>query len=389
MADGVSYSLKGFDQYEMVLGDELRGERATNGKSLLDVQRDLKIKASYIAAIENCDLEVFPNPGFIAGYVRSYARYLGLEPDIIYERFCQESGFSNHNTSLTLKMTKCDESFKKDFVPESTWKPGKIGRIDDKNISVFEVLSRSAPVFLVLFVLIGSVLGALSVLKQVQRLDIVAFEKVPEVFTEPVNSLSNSSVLIFSGDIYSSEELALPVFEPRDRALSTIKPDLLTALESEVGVPSMSYEKLDNGLNNSLVGFASEDYSDFLMVDPIVRTIPSVPRVKILAITPAWVRLKNEAGDVIFEKILKQRETYAIDKNLFKGQLRAGNAQHVYFVIDEEVLGPLSKHKSVVKKVSLDPLIIRAEYPVSAITKNYFMYEDNKKTILDTAVVVD
>ena len=63
MADGVNYSLKGFDQYEARLGDELRGERATIGKSLLDVQRELKIKASYIAAIENCDLDVFSDQG--------------------------------------------------------------------------------------------------------------------------------------------------------------------------------------------------------------------------------------------------------------------------------------------------------------------------------------
>ena len=56
MADGANYTLKGFDEYEILLGDALRGERATMGKSLLDVQIDLKIKASYIAAIENCDL---------------------------------------------------------------------------------------------------------------------------------------------------------------------------------------------------------------------------------------------------------------------------------------------------------------------------------------------
>ena len=44
MADGLDISLKGFDQYKILLGDQLRGERATMGKSLLDVQRDLKIK---------------------------------------------------------------------------------------------------------------------------------------------------------------------------------------------------------------------------------------------------------------------------------------------------------------------------------------------------------
>ena len=66
--------LRGFDAFELRLGDVMRGERATMGKSLLDVQRELRIKAAYIAAIENCDPQAFDTPGFIAGYVRSYAR---------------------------------------------------------------------------------------------------------------------------------------------------------------------------------------------------------------------------------------------------------------------------------------------------------------------------
>ena len=85
---------RGYGPYEFALGDELRGERATLGKTLLDIQRDLRIKAAYIAAIEDAKPEVFPNPSFIAGYVRSYARYLGLDPDEVFQRFCQESGFA-------------------------------------------------------------------------------------------------------------------------------------------------------------------------------------------------------------------------------------------------------------------------------------------------------
>ena len=86
-------SAKGFDAYDIRLGDAMRGERATLGKSLLDVQRELKIKASYIAAIENADPDAFDTPGFIAGYVRSYSRYLGMDPDQAFEQFCKESGF--------------------------------------------------------------------------------------------------------------------------------------------------------------------------------------------------------------------------------------------------------------------------------------------------------
>ena len=49
MADGnFEFKVNGFDSYTLLLGEELRGERATLGKSLLQVQKDLKIKAVYI-----------------------------------------------------------------------------------------------------------------------------------------------------------------------------------------------------------------------------------------------------------------------------------------------------------------------------------------------------
>mgnify|MGYP000600673845 CR=1 FL=1 len=51
--------LKGFDDFEVRLGDIMRGERATHGKSLMDVQHELKIKAAYIAAVEDADPSVF------------------------------------------------------------------------------------------------------------------------------------------------------------------------------------------------------------------------------------------------------------------------------------------------------------------------------------------
>ena len=90
MADGnFEFKVNGFDSYTLLLGEELRGERATLGKSLLQVQKDLKIKAAYISAIENCDLDAFPNKGFVAGYVRSYARYLNLNQKKYTKGFAQ------------------------------------------------------------------------------------------------------------------------------------------------------------------------------------------------------------------------------------------------------------------------------------------------------------
>jgi len=85
--------LRGFDSYKVTLGDEMRGERASLGKSLAESERDLRIKSRIIEAIENCDLSGFPNHIIIPGYVRSYARYLGMNPGTTFKRFCEESGY--------------------------------------------------------------------------------------------------------------------------------------------------------------------------------------------------------------------------------------------------------------------------------------------------------
>ena len=69
-----------FDDFEVTLGDIMRGERATRGKSITDVRLELRLPKSYILAIENGDLSAFRCPEFVPGYIYSYAHYLGLDP---------------------------------------------------------------------------------------------------------------------------------------------------------------------------------------------------------------------------------------------------------------------------------------------------------------------
>ena len=53
----------------------MRGERATQGKTLADLEEELHLRAEILEGIENADLSAFPSPSFIAGYVRSYAAH--------------------------------------------------------------------------------------------------------------------------------------------------------------------------------------------------------------------------------------------------------------------------------------------------------------------------
>ena len=188
MADGnFGFKVNGFDSYTLLLGEELRGERATLGKSLLQVQKDLKIKAAYISAIENCDLEAFPNKGFIAGYVRAYARYLNLNPELVYERFCSESGFSVNGGSRNLDSFNVDKNKSlKSYKIETQldWKPTYVG-LQEADSSAFNKSYMLFGPFLVGFLIFFGVgFGAWKVLIDIQKLKIVPADNLPIIMSE-------------------------------------------------------------------------------------------------------------------------------------------------------------------------------------------------------------
>ena len=188
MADGnFGFKVNGFDSYTLLLGEELRGERATFGKSLLQVQKDLKIKAAYISAIENCDLDAFPNKGFVAGYVRSYARYLNLNSEEVYERFCTESGFSAYDSTRKLdgiNVHKNKVLKKYDAQKLLDWKPSYVGFQEVDNSILSKGYLFLGPFFLAFLVIFGIGFGAWKVLIDIQKLKIVPADSLPIIMSE-------------------------------------------------------------------------------------------------------------------------------------------------------------------------------------------------------------
>ncbi|MDA1002837.1 MAG: helix-turn-helix domain-containing protein [Chloroflexi bacterium] len=63
------------------IGEQLRERRTTLGLSFADGERDTRINRLYLEALEDNDFEALPAPVYARGFMRSYARYLGLDPD--------------------------------------------------------------------------------------------------------------------------------------------------------------------------------------------------------------------------------------------------------------------------------------------------------------------
>jgi cytoskeleton protein RodZ len=72
------------------LGDMLRDARQARALSLAEVERDTKIRAKYITALEDNHLADLPGPVYARGFLRNYAAYLGLDPQQVIDLFEEE-----------------------------------------------------------------------------------------------------------------------------------------------------------------------------------------------------------------------------------------------------------------------------------------------------------
>lgn len=69
------------------LGEYLRDTRLQNGVSIEEAAEDNELSSSQLENIENGNLRAFKDVYKLKEYVKNYAKYLGLDPNIVVEEF--------------------------------------------------------------------------------------------------------------------------------------------------------------------------------------------------------------------------------------------------------------------------------------------------------------
>jgi cytoskeletal protein RodZ len=69
------------------LGNNLREARQRRRIDLVAAEQDTKIRSKYLAALETEDFDVLPGPVFVRGFLRTYSRYLDLDPQLFIDEY--------------------------------------------------------------------------------------------------------------------------------------------------------------------------------------------------------------------------------------------------------------------------------------------------------------
>lgn len=379
-AQAASAAAAGFDGYDVTdvpLGDLMRGERATLGKSLLDVERELKIRAAYIAAIENGDVGAFSSPGFIAGYVRSYARYLGIDPEWCFRRFCDETGFYGvHGPSAqqarAAKREVSDAPPRK-LDPNEVIQGARISFAPQRErlFSGIEPGALGSAAVLIALVL-GLGYGAWSILHDIQRLQIAPVDEapVPLAQLDPLAGATQGAfdvaqdfdITVPGGDdfgrIYRPEALEAPVLTPRDGALATLDPDEVGTLGGFDSAPAREVPRL--ALAGQ--GAASPEIAEATAVQV---TAARQDELVIFAVRPSWVRVTSASGATLFEGTLNRGDSYTVPESAEAPRLRSGNAGSVYFAVNGVTMGPAGPGATIARDVELSADAISTNFAMA------------------------
>ena len=239
----------------------------------------------------------------------------------------------------------------------------------------------------------------MQIILDIQRLEIIPIDQEPYSSVELQNvnndlfALNNKNFVARDlnldsiekkslGNLYSTRDEIFPVVQNRDSPISKIDPNSYGLfLKTEKMLNPIPIEKDLIEINKDLIKIEEEK--------PLVLR-PKVPTLKLFAFDKSWIRLKDQKGDIYFERNLKKGEELIIPNELFSGSLRAGNSTKVFFIIDDNIFGPLSNKGSVVKNFSVDPKNI--EKKLSFVSTDIDILEPsiiNKSYNLSTAKKID
>ena len=286
------------------VGNLLCNERLKKGLDLDDIAQVLCIRRIYLEAIENGNYVELPPLPYSAGFVNSYAKYLGLNNTRITQLFREE---------LDEKPKDKNVFMIEDAGPEAS--------LPNRRYIIGSVIA------IVVIALIWSLISKLSVDTKSEDSSVASVASTDEPLTSDVEYFSPST-----GEFDEKE------VKDNDKSTS-----------------ANSESKQENEPVEQVV------MKDESFVEPAASVQQEKPKTKIeIKITKedTWIEVRD-AKKVYFNKVMKPGETYVVPEG--NGMLlSAGKYDGVEVYADGVLIPVLAPNKKM--RVSLDPFIESAEH---------------------------
>ena len=289
-------------------GADLRSARERLGWPLEDASATLRIRRSYLEALEDGDLSQLPGNAFALGFLRSYATALGLDPDEMLRRFKAEAAAVSKRTELSFPAP----------VPERG-------------------LPTGAVILLGLILAVGAYIGWYR-LSGEGRLPAETAATIPE-------RLSPLAAQALPPAAPSEASQGFASLSPGSAAAAPI-----SLLPGQISVPPSLLVP---------VTAVAPPPPAVAPPPPPPAPAPSAGRVMLRATADAWVEVRDKSGTVLLNKVLRQGDTWPVPPT--PGLLlTTGKAAATEILLDGVAIGNLGGTSSVRHDLPLDYDLLKA-----------------------------
>jgi cytoskeleton protein RodZ len=286
-----------------VVGAELAAARERLGWSLPDIAAHLRIRLPFLEAMEQGRLDLLPGNAYAMGFVRTYAKSLGLEPDDIARRFRPEVKQAARKPELAFPAP----------VPERGVPAGAV---------VLLGATLAVGAYIGWYRASGEKPGAEPVRPVPERLaELVApppLPGLPPVTGAPIVAVPATPALT-----------PMPAVPPSSAAAAVVPGAVAPALPVVAPPPGIAQGALPEGT-----------------------------RIVLRARAEAWIQVRDRQGQVLLNRVLRQGETWPVPPKLSL-LLTTGNAGGTELVVDGAATASLGADGAVRRDLALDADAIR------------------------------
>jgi cytoskeleton protein RodZ len=230
---------------ELTAGQRLQAAREANNIERSEVARWLKLDEKFIKAIEEGDEEHLPQPVFIAGYIRNYAKLVGLSPDELVQEFTKSHG------APAPKIAK---------LPEPV--PGRMGKVAESLPKRFSVAANSHPANVKWFVMISAAIFVVGVVSWItvfvgesesemaalEEQQVVATVSTEPTVTTPSTTDQTDTATAVDSEVTQSVASRSDTRQTKSAAVSESKASKVEPKRITVPLPLKKLERSDPGV---------------------------------------------------------------------------------------------------------------------------------------------
>ncbi|MBC6439259.1 MAG: helix-turn-helix domain-containing protein [Rhodospirillales bacterium] len=327
------------------IADDLRQARLGRAMELREVSDILRIRSVYLEALEDGRFGDLPGPTYVAGFLRTYGDYLGLDGEELVRRYKDVSGGVLAHAELSFP------------VPASE--------------------ARQPTTAIILGTLVLAIAGAAIwyVLNERSRVDLELVPEVPDEISSPAADDSNATSSDAAGEAVGSNETATvtpevtaePAAEIATQVEAQVEADPVTELEEAAELVEPVVEEAEDAAAPAV----DEETAAFAGTDALLETgngyVPRIYgrtntdyRVEIRALEETWIQVEGDNGSILLTRVLLPGDIYRVpDRD--DVTLDTGNAGGLKVMVDGAQIAPLGEPGVVVRNIPLgaDALLAR------------------------------